>query len=145
MFKTRKKSATRVEAAEPMDAVPVLARSLGYRRFLRLVFQAPARLNLAGRIREVQLLDISLKGALVDAGAALPCPLGTHGRLRLMLSPTIFIAMDITVARVQANLLGLQCTHIDLDSVTHLRQLIERNAQDPALLGRELAMLVGSV
>jgi hypothetical protein len=127
-----------------MEAMPVQARTLGYRRFLRMVFQAPARLNLAGQVREVQLLDISLKGALVDMGAALRCRVGTHGRLRLTLSPTTFIAMDVAVARVQGSLLGLQCTHIDLDSVTHLRQLIERNAQDPALLGRELAVLIGS-
>ncbi|OGO99219.1 MAG: hypothetical protein A2Z93_11100 [Curvibacter sp. GWA2_64_110] len=109
-----------------------------------MVFHAPARLNLAGQMREVQLLDISLKGALVDMGAALRCRVGTHGRLRLTLSPTTFIAMDVAVARVQGSQLGLQCTHIDLDSVTHLRQLIERNAQDPALLGRELAVLIGS-
>ncbi|NDD14394.1 MAG: hypothetical protein EB072_17560 [Betaproteobacteria bacterium] len=75
---------------------------------------------------------------------ALRCPIGTLGRLRLLLSPTTFIAMDIQVARVQGSRLGLQCTHIDLDSVTHLRQLIEHNAQDPALLGRELAVLIGS-
>lgn len=144
MFKIWKKPAARVEAVEPVDALPVLARSQGYRRFLRMVFQAPARLNLAGQLREVQLLDISLKGALVDMGAALRCRVGTHGRLRLTLSPTTFIAMDVAVARVQGSQLGLQCIHIDLDSVTHLRQLIERNAQDPALLGRELAVLIGS-
>lgn len=148
MFNAWKKLFTRakaVEPDEPMGAVPVQARTLGYRRFLRMVFQAPARLNLAGQMREVQLLDISLKGALVDMGAALRCRVGTHGRLRLPLSPTTIIAMDIVVARVQGSQLGLQCTHIDLDSVTHLRQLIERNAQDPALLGRELAVLIGSV
>lgn len=144
MFKTWKKPFIRPAAAEPVDAVPVLARTLGYRRFLRTVFQAPARLNLAGRMREVQLLDVSFKGALVDLGEALRCPIGTHGRLRLLLSSTTFIAMDIQVARVQGSCLGLQCTHIDLDSVTHLRQLIEHNAQDPALLGRELAVLIGS-
>jgi hypothetical protein len=47
------------------------------------------------------------------------------------------------VARVEGSQLGLKCTHIDLDSVTHLRQLIERNSQDPALLVRELALLTG--
>ena len=108
------------------------------------MFQAPARLNLGGQMREVKLLDVSLKGALVDVGSVLRCPVGTRGRLRLLLSSTIVIAMDIAVARVQGSQIGLQCVHIDLDSVTHLRQLIEHNAQDPALLGRELALLIGS-
>jgi hypothetical protein len=143
MFKAWKKSSARSAAAESA-AAPLLVRPLGNRRFLRLTFQAPARLNLGGQMREVQLLDVSLKGALVDLGAVLRCPLGAVGRLRLRLSSTDFIAMDVRVARVQGSQLGLQCTHIDLDSVTHLRQLIERNAQDPALLGRELAVLIGS-
>jgi hypothetical protein len=69
---------------------------------------------------------------------------GVRGRLRLLLSPTTFIAMDVAVTRVQGSQLGLQCLHIDLDSVTHLRQLIERNSQDPALLARELSVLVGA-
>ena len=129
------------------EAVDVLALTPAghtrHRRFWRLVFQAPVRLNLVGQIREVQLLDLSLKGALVDAGVDLFYPLGTRGRLRLLLSPTAFIAMDVAVARVQGSQLGLQCLHIDLDSVTHLRQLIERNMQDPALLARDLAGLIG--
>jgi len=129
--------------AEPVEPVALMSRPLAYRRFLRSVFRAPARLNLGGLIREVQLLDVSFKGALVDTGQARLCQLGTRGRLRLMLSPTAFIAMDVSVSRTQGSWLGLQCTHIDLDSVTHLRQLIERNSQDPTLLGRELAVLVG--
>lgn len=130
--------------AEPVEVVPVLARTLGYRRFWRSVFQAPARLNLGGQLREVRLLDVSFKGALVELATAAPCALGTRGRLRLLLSPTTFIAMDIAVARVQGRQLGLECIHIDLDSVTHLRQLIEHNALDPSLLGRDLAVLIGS-
>lgn len=144
MFKTWKKFASRPEPIDVIDVAPVLDRSLAYRRFLRSVYQAPARLNLAGYMREVQVLDVSLKGALVDMGAALPCPVGVRGRLRLQLSPTTYIAMDVAVTRVRGSQLGLKCLHIDLDSMTHLRQLMEHNAQDPALLGRELAVLVGS-
>jgi hypothetical protein len=144
MFKAWKKFASRPEPVDMIDVVPVLDRSLAYRRFLRSVFQAPARLTLAGYMREVQVLDVSLKGALVDMGAVLPCPVGARGRLRLLLSSTTFIAMDVGVTRVQGSQLGLQCLHIDLDSMTHLRQLIERNSQDPALLVRELSVLVGA-
>jgi hypothetical protein len=144
MFKTWKKFAARPEPVEVVEAVPVLNRSVAYRRFLRSVYQAPARLNLAGYMREVQVLDVSLKGALVDMGAALPCPVGMRGRLRLQLSPITYIAMDVAVTRVRGSELGLQCLHIDLDSVTHLRQLIERNSPDPTLLARELSALVGA-
>lgn len=134
-----------------------LTQQLAYRRFLRSVFQAPARLTLSSGVLDVQVVDISLKGALTElragAGTTLPTQ-GGRGRLRLALSATDYIAMDVAVARLQQAgpaadglgtvwQVGLQCAHIDLDSVTHLRQLIERNMQDPALLGRELAVLIG--
>lgn len=134
-----------------------LTQQLAYRRFLRSVFQAPARLTLSNGMLDVQVLDISLKGVLVEvrvgAGLSLPAQ-GARGRLRIALSATDFIAMDVAVTRGQqagpgpegfgsVYQVGLQCVHIDLDSVTHLRQLIERNMQDPALLGRELAVLIG--
>jgi hypothetical protein len=145
MFSAWKKIVRRAEPLETIDAIPVLHRSLGYRRFLRTSFQAPARLNLAGYMVPVQVLDVSLKGALVETSQALYCPLGTRGRLRLLLAPTTFIAMDVQVRRVQGSRLGLHCLYIDLDSITHLRQLLERNAQDPSLLGRDLALLVSGV
>ena len=38
--------------------------------------------------------------------------------------------------------LGLFCHHIDIDSITHLRRLIELNLGDETLLQRELAELL---
>ncbi len=146
-FTASSSSVTELTDLRPMP----LTTQLAYRRFLRSVFQASARLTLSGGMLEVRILDISLKGVLVeaDAGQSVMPTSGARGRLRLTLSVTDFIAMDVAVARVQETVpgrtvqIGLQCTHIDLDSVTHLRQLIERNMQDPALLGRELAVLIG--
>ncbi len=114
----------------------------GHRNFLRSLFDMPARLSLGRQLREVRLLDISLKGALVDAPGFYG-QVGGRGRLRLSLAPTILISMDVVVARTQGHKLGLRCVHIDLDSLTHLRKLVERNADDPMLLGRDLARLIG--
>ncbi len=128
--------------ARPVDT-GALVVATGHRRFLRSAVQTPARLNLAGHIREVRLLDISLQGALVEAPAGMLGAVGTRGRLRLALLPTAIIAMDVVVARTQGHSLGLRCVHIDIDSITHLRQLVERNCDDPLLLGRDLARLIG--
>jgi hypothetical protein len=127
----------------PVDAGPV-AMATANRRFFRSLVQTPARLNLAGNIREVRLLDISLQGALVEAPSGMWGAIGTRGRLRLTLMPATFIAMDVAVARTQGHCLGLRCVNIDLDSITHLRQLVARNSDDPLLLGRELSRLIGS-
>jgi hypothetical protein len=138
MFSAWKKP-TPTPQVEP--SAPRVLAPTAYRRFLRSSFMARARLNLGGQFCDAQVLDMSLKGALVDVGLEQYCPVGARGRLRLMLTPTIFIAMDVVVMRLQDTRLGLRCVHIDLDSVTHLRQLMERNALDPSMLARELYLL----
>jgi hypothetical protein len=50
--------------------------------------------------------------------------------------------MDATVSHIRGQHIGLRCQRMDLDSVTHLRQLVEHNADNPALLERDLATLV---
>lgn len=130
--------------ARPVDT-GALVVATGHRHFFRSLVQTPARLNLAGQMREVRLLDISLQGALVEAPPGMLGAVGTRGRLRLTLLPTAIIAMDVAVARTQGHCLGLRCVNIDLDSITHLRQLVTRNSDDPQLLGRDLARLIGHI
>lgn len=50
--------------------------------------------------------------------------------------------MLVTLAHQKDGLLGLQCREIDLDSITHLRRLIELNLGSSELLERELGALV---
>lgn len=111
------------------------------RQFLRLSFEAPVQLLFPDGTQHGKLIDISLKGALVDCPDAGNEIIGHHCRLRLQLSAETAILMGVTVMHVVGHQFGLRCDHIDVDSMTHLRQLIEHNAQDPALLERELSML----
>lgn len=121
--------------------IVVMATPLHNRRHMRTTFQMPVQLNLAGQLNDVQLVDISLKGALVDTGVRQTCRIGTHGRLRIRLSATNQIAMDVVVARITGNQIGLECRQIDLDSVTNLRHLLAHNRMDLGLLQRELSQL----
>jgi hypothetical protein len=43
---------------------------------------------------------------------------------------------------VEGPQVGLRCASIDLDSITHLRRLVELNSGDPAILDREFGSLV---
>ncbi len=88
----------------------------------------------------VQVQDLSLKGALVIARDTLP--VGTECQLIVPLSDyDERIAMSMQVAQAQELQLGLVCRSIDLDSVTHLRRLLELQLGDPTLLERDLAAL----
>ena len=49
------------------------------------------------------------------------------------------ITMEGKVVHKEDQFIGLECQHIDLDSMTNLRRLVELNTGDENLLGRELS------
>jgi hypothetical protein len=111
------------------------------RQFHRVPFAGTAHLSVAGQEIAGPLIDLSLKGALMEIGAA-PAPEGgARGTLRVLLSDDASIAMEVSVAWQREGWLGLHCDHIDLESVQHLRRLVELNLGDDALLNRDLAAL----
>ncbi|CAB1367753.1 PilZ domain-containing protein [Denitratisoma oestradiolicum] len=112
------------------------------RHFWRATFKSPAHLIDAQGPAQVLVADLSLKGALVEAGADWHGKSGDHCRLRIPLAEGIEINMWVTVAHVSGRSIGLRCEDIDLDSITHLRRLVELNAGDAGLLERELGALV---
>jgi len=112
------------------------------RHFVRVGFDAPALLTTATAAFSVHVLDLSLKGALIMVPAQAALGQGTLCQLTIPLADTgNHIAMSTDVAHVQGLHTGLLCKGIDLDSVTHLRRLIELQLGDPALLERDLGEL----
>ncbi|KYC28936.1 Type IV pilus assembly PilZ [Sterolibacterium denitrificans] len=113
------------------------------RDFWRAPFHSPACLvDADGVARAGRLHDLSLKGALLEMPDDWHGQPGERHRLQLELAPEVTIAMQTTVMHRHGCQVGLRCDEIDLDSVTALRRLVELNADDPALLERELAALV---
>lgn len=113
------------------------------RRFWRAAFQAEVQLVAAdGCVTPAELLDISLKGALVKVPQQWSGSLGDTCRIDLRLADDAEIAMRTVVAHVEGAHVGLRCENIDLDSITHLRRLVELNSGDAGLLERELTVLL---
>jgi hypothetical protein len=119
------------------------------RQFARVAFHAGAELITTQALLACQVIDISLKGVLLQlpAGAApqagMPClvklPLG-----RLEGDAEVCIAMAGELAHVQGSHAGVLCRSIDLESITHLRRLIEVNLGDPAASERDLKALIAA-
>lgn len=102
----------------------------------------PGPARATGPKAPTQLIDISLKGALVAHPPGLDLSVGTPVTLSVQLADSpVVIAMVATVAHVSSERVGLHCTAIDVDSMTHLRRLMELNLGDPGLLDRELLAL----
>jgi hypothetical protein len=53
----------------------------------------------------------------------------------------IEICMSVHIFSQQGDQVRLACDHIDIDSMTHLRRLVELNIGDSSLLERELHTL----
>ena len=117
----------------------------GRRQFIRVSYDAPASLTTTNGTFQVHVHDLSLKGALVDLHAGVELEAGTLCQLKLTLAPSPqHITMSVEVARGHDQHTGLRCLHMDLDSITHLRRLIEWQLGAAELLERDLAQLVSS-
>lgn len=112
------------------------------RHFSRIPFKADVELHfrLANVVQSAHLLDISLKGALVET--AQPIAHAFKGKICnmvLSLGKGEHITMEGAVVHQEGRHIGIECQHIDVDSMVNLRRLVELNMGDEALLERELA------
>lgn len=113
-----------------------------HRAFWRAPFHAAVRLVDANGSWEAELLDICFKGALLNMTTERSGKLGAKCKLRLDLGQGVTIIMQATVVHLNGTKMGLRCENLSLDSITHLRRLIELNSGDPMLLERELPALL---
>lgn len=112
------------------------------RHFIRIQFQTNAHLHLSEGEFAVEVVDISLKGALIRPHSELFATVGSNGVLDISLGEAdAFIRMEVTIAHREGSYFGLACREIDLDSITHLRRLVELNVGDESILHRELIAL----
>ena len=115
------------------------------RRFSRISFQAQARLFLPDGERPVEVIDLSLQGALIHPSAPMYVTVGTNGTLKIRLDDVgTSIRMEVAVVHHMGHYYGLACREIDLDSVTHLRRLVELNLGDEKLAEREFSLLASA-
>jgi len=112
------------------------------RRFTRIPFDAECELHSDKGSAVVQLLDISLRGTLVESAQPLPIEIGDSARLHLYLANDILIEIPATLNHAAPPQYGFVAGEMEIDSITHLRRLVELNLGDEALLERELEQLI---
>jgi hypothetical protein len=112
------------------------------RHFSRIPFDAEVALHLHDRSIGVHLIDIALKGALVQT--ATPQALVLHEKCRLVLPLTEGgdgVVMAGKIVHLEDQQVGIECEDIEVSSLTRLRRLIELNTGDADLMNRELSHL----
>ena len=102
------------------------------RRFRRIPFEAEMQLSTGDRSWSCRLLDIALKGVLLENALPLPLALGTVASLALPLPGSeIVLNFDAELVHREEHRLGFKFLHEDLATLTHLRTLLELNTGDP--------------
>ncbi|HHH43887.1 MAG TPA: FHA domain-containing protein [Gammaproteobacteria bacterium] len=130
-----------VDAATVQDSPVEPGEQTEQRQFSRIPFDVPVTLSLETRQWHSGLIDISLHGALVRLPSGFEADAQQDYRLAIHLEGGPDINMLVQVAHQEDEELGLQCKDIDVDSITHLRRLVELNLGEPELLERELSAL----
>lgn len=114
------------------------------RYFQRVKYSCPAMLKLkGGEARTVEVENVSLKGVLLRE---IPFDCRAHpgqsADLEMQLAPDVEIVMSLEVVFFADGRLGARWVEIELDGMTHLRQLLSLNLGDAELVDRELATML---
>lgn len=116
--------------------------ALEKRQFQRIFYREEALLFCDDFQLRCKVLDLSLKGCLLDF--QIPWP-GNHEKtytLVIQLSELQTISMALKFAHGHGTQVGFRIEFIDIDSITNLRRLVELNLGDSVMLERDLQALV---
>ncbi len=112
------------------------------RNFNRVNFKSEATLESSGHLIKCSVIDLSLHGALINLPEPIALKVGQACQLNLQLDDAEHvITMQLELTHQENSHLGLVCTNIDLESITHLRRLVELNLGDSKLLERDFSAL----
>lgn len=112
------------------------------RRFHRVLFDAPVRVSDGNMDFITTLVDVSLNGALLVRPDDWSIEAGAPVTMTILLDDNISrIRMQAETAHLDRDCIGLRCRSIDLESVSHLRRLVELNLGNGDLLERDLEAL----
>lgn len=114
------------------------------RQFCRVPFTTGSRIETTGESLEAEVVDISLKGALLRLPACPSLQRGDHCSVSVALANSdVAISFEAEVAHLRENLVGVKLVKIDLDSMIHLRNLLDLNTANPEQVRKELSFLHG--
>ena len=111
-----------------------------HRYFSRINFTVAAKLQFDSQLYETELLDLSLKGALIQTQADVPLKKGDIAELKFDLNaPDISMSFNAELVHLHKNNLGFKFNSLDITTLTHLRRLLELNTGNSEQITNELS------
>jgi hypothetical protein len=115
------------------------------RHFHRIDFVNKADFIVNSTVSEAFLADISLKGAMIEFPQLCTAPLGSRCQLTVKLNDSeVQLDFEGEVVHVHGAMAGIRFIRVDIDTMIHLRRLLELNYGDSEEIRRELPELIDS-
>ncbi len=112
------------------------------RHYQRVNFEMPAKISDGSRTFECEVIDLSIHGVLLKTDESVDSSNETLYELNIPLSDDSHtIRMSLKLTHQHPKGLGFVCENIDVDSITHLRKVIELNCGDSSILDRDFETL----
>lgn len=111
------------------------------RHYERVRFVERAHVNCGDTIYPCMIVDLSLKGSLLELDQQSIPPLDTDQLCEISLhlaGNTIVLRFEAVATHSHLNTIGFQFKSMDTESMTHLRRLLELNTGDPEEIDREI-------
>ena len=101
------------------------------RYFSRINFTAHSQIEFNNKVYEGNLLDLSLKGALLSFKEQVPLKMNDCCVIRISLhSSDIKLVFDAELTHIHKENMGFKFLSEDVDTMTHLRNLLSLNVGD---------------
>ena len=111
------------------------------RHFSRTPFHAEIVMQSGNEEWTANILDISLKGMLVEPPGNLDIDTSKPCAIALFLADDVTISARVRIKHVGDSHWGLEYMEIEKDSLAHLHRLLEHNLKSADLINRELSEL----
>ncbi len=112
------------------------------RTFNRIPFAADVKFTFDDELFTGELLDLSLRGALMQPHSSFSIAAGHKGELSFFLaSSAILLCFNVKLMHTHGGNLGYLFLSADIDTMTHLRRLLALNMGDDVPVTQELSFL----
>lgn len=112
------------------------------RRFSRIVYRTQATLTQGMNAIDASICDLSLHGLLVSSDQSATLDVSEQVNVEFSLPGSdVTIQLVGNIVGINNNMIRLKIDHIDIESIGHLKRLIELNVGDDELLHRDIEHL----
>ena len=111
------------------------------RQYTRIPFSAEILMQSGNEEWTCNLLDNSINGMLVEPPSNFTINPNNLCAIALFLSDDVIINARARIKHTNEDRWGLEFTNIDMNSLKHLRQLLESQLKSVALINRNLSQL----